>query len=73
MLISMVLLALIALLVVSAYASRLYTESGKFLSREFQENIELFEHQVEPRLGFTPKRAALSFAVLEQLLTAAIA
>jgi putative hemolysin len=63
---------LLALLVISAYASRLYSESGKFLSREFQENIELFEHQIEPRLGFTHHRAALSFALLEQLLTAAI-
>jgi CBS domain containing-hemolysin-like protein len=65
-------LVLIALLVISAYASRLYSESGKFLSREFQENIELFEHQIEPRLGFTHHRAALSFALLEQLLTASI-
>jgi putative hemolysin len=65
-------LLLIVLLIISAYASRLYTESGKFLSREFQENIELFEHQIEPRLGFTHHRAALSFALLEQLLTAAI-
>lgn len=63
---------LIALLVVSAYASRLYTESGKFLSREFQENIELFEEQIEPRLGFNHQRAALSFALLEQLLTSSI-
>ena len=65
-------LLLLALLVISAYASRLYTESGKFLSREFQENIEIFEHQIEPRLGFTHRRAALSFALLEHLLTAAI-
>ncbi len=57
---------------ISAYASRLYTESGKFLSREFQENIELFEHQIEPRLGFKHQRAAASFALLEQLLTATI-
>jgi CBS domain containing-hemolysin-like protein len=72
MLLAAAFLVLIALLVISAYASRLYTESGKFLSREFQENIELFEHQIEPRLGFTQRRAALSFALLEQLLTAAI-
>jgi len=65
-------LVLCALLVISAYVSRLYTESGKFLSREFQENIELFEHQIEPRLEFNHDRAALSFALLEQLLTAAI-
>lgn len=66
------LLLLLALLVISAYVSRLYTESGKFLSREFQENIELFEHQIEPRLGFNHHRAALSFTLLEQLLTASI-
>jgi len=72
MVISFAILLLIALLVLCAYASRLYTESGKFLSREFQEKIELFEHQIEPRLGFKHGRAALSFAVLEQLLTAAI-
>jgi CBS domain containing-hemolysin-like protein len=72
MLLTCAILPLIALLVISAYASRLYTESGKFLSREFQENIELFEHQIEPRLGFNHQRAALSFALLEQLLTAAI-
>ena len=72
MAIVLVFLVLLALLVVSAYASRLYTESGKFLSREFQENIEIFEHQIEPRLGFNHRRAALSFALLEHLLTAAI-
>jgi CBS domain containing-hemolysin-like protein len=66
------LVVLIALLLISAYVSRLYSESGKFLSREFQENIELFEHQIEPRLGFNHQRAALSFALLEQLLTASI-
>jgi len=72
MAIVLVFLVLLALLVVSAYASRLYTESGKFLSREFQENIEIFEHQIEPRLGFNHRRAALSFALIEHLLTAAI-
>lgn len=69
---SFALLVLIVLLLISAYVSRLYSESGKFLSREFQENIELFEHQIEPRLGFNHQRAALSFALLEQLLTASI-
>ena len=55
-----------------SYAERLYTEMGKFLSREFQENIEAFEQQVEPRLGVSRDKAALSFAVLEQLTMAAI-
>ena len=56
-----------------SYVSRLYTEMGKFLSREFQENIEVFEKEVEPKLGVTRERASLSFAVLEQLTTAAVA
>jgi len=72
MLTALVFLVLISLLVLSAYASRLFSESGKFLSREFQENIEIFEHQIEPRLGFAHRRAALSFALLEQLLTAGV-
>ncbi|PSH04949.1 MAG: HlyC/CorC family transporter [Acidobacteria bacterium] len=69
---SIVFVSLVALLVASAYVSRLYAESGKFLSREFQENIEIFEREIEPHLGFKHNRAALSFALLEQLLTAAI-
>ena len=56
-----------------SYVERLYTEMGKFLSREFEENIDAFEHRVEPRLGISREKAALSFAVLEQVSTAAIA
>ena len=72
MVLTCAILLLSALLIICAYASRLYAESGKFLSREFQEKIDLFEHQIEPRLGFKHARAALSFALLEQLLTASI-
>jgi CBS domain containing-hemolysin-like protein len=68
-----VVLLLCALLVLVSYAGRLYTESGKFLSREFQENIEAFEKLVEPRLLRTSRRAGLAVAVLEQLCTSAIA
>ena len=68
-----VLLLLCALLVLASYVERLYTESGKFLSREFQENIEAFEKLVEPRLLRASQRAALTFAFLTQLTTASIA
>ncbi len=64
---------LVAILLLVSYTSRLTTESGKFLSREFQENIEFFEQQVEPRFKVSHWRAALSMAILEQLCTAAIA
>ena len=68
-----VVLILCALLVLTSYVERLYTESGKFLSREFQENIEAFEKLVEPRLLRVSQRSALTFAVLTQLTTASIA
>jgi putative hemolysin len=70
---SFALLILLGVLALVSYVERIYTEAGKFLSREFQENIEAFEHTVEPRLHVSRDRAALSMAVLEQLTTAAIA
>jgi len=35
-------LILLGVLVLVAYTARVYNEAGKFLSREFQENIEYF-------------------------------
>ncbi|MBV9610805.1 MAG: HlyC/CorC family transporter, partial [Acidobacteria bacterium] len=66
------LVVLIGLLTVVSYADRLYTEMGKFLSRNFQENIEVFEQQIEPRLKVSRERAALTMGVLVQIITAAI-
>ena len=60
-------------LTLSSYVERVYAEIGKFLSREFQENIDNFEQQVEPQLKVARSRAASSMAVLTQLLIAAIA
>jgi CBS domain containing-hemolysin-like protein len=71
--IAAVLLGLLVLLTVVSYVDRLYAEIGKFLSREFQDNIDNFEQQVEPRLGVSRTRALLSMAVLTQLITASIA
>jgi putative hemolysin len=64
---------LLCVLTLVSYVDRLYQEIGKFLSREFQDNIDAFEKEVEPRLGVTRGRASLSMAILTQLLTAAIA
>lgn len=71
--IAIALLILIGLLTLSSYVERVYAEIGKFLSREFQENIDNFERQVEPKLKVARSRASLSMAVLTQLLMAAIA
>jgi putative hemolysin len=72
----MVVLALCPLLVLLglvSYVDRVYQEIGKFLSREFQDNIDVFEQKIEPRLKVSRYRASLSMAVLTQLTTAAIA
>ena len=64
---------LLGLLTLVSYVDRLYSEIGKFLSREFQDNIDIFERDIEPRLGVSRTRAALSMAILSQLIMAAIA
>jgi CBS domain containing-hemolysin-like protein len=67
------LVLLIALLTLVSYVDRVYQEIGKFLSRDFQDNIDSFEQIVEPRLGVGRERAALSMAILTQLTMASIA
>jgi CBS domain containing-hemolysin-like protein len=73
MILAIVFVVLLFILGLVSYVERVYTERGKFLSREFEENIEAFEQHVEPRLKIGRERAALSVAVLEQLATAALA
>jgi len=71
--VGLALLLLVGLLILVSYVDRLYTEIGKFLSREFQDNIDSFEKLVEPRLKVSRTRASLSMAILVQVLMAAIA
>jgi putative hemolysin len=71
--IALALILLLGLLTLVSYVDRLYQEIGKFLSREFQDNIDVFEQKVEPNLHVSRSRASLSMAVLTQLLMAAIA
>jgi CBS domain containing-hemolysin-like protein len=71
--VAVALLLLLGLLTLVSYVDRVYQEVGKFLSREFQDNIDVFEQKVEPALGVGRTRAALSMAVLTQLTMAAIA
>jgi CBS domain containing-hemolysin-like protein len=67
------LVILLGLLVLVSYVDRVYQEAGRFLSRDFQDNIDAFEQRIEPRLKVSRSRAALSMAVLTQLTIAAIA
>src|SRR5262249_57828407 len=71
--VGLTLLLLVGLLTLVSYVDRLYAEIGKFLSREFQDNIDSFEKLVEPRLKVSRTRASLSMAILVPLIMAAIA
>jgi putative hemolysin len=66
------LVLLVGLLTLVSYVDRVYQELGKFLSRDFQDNIDFFERKVEPKLKVSRTRAALSMAVLTQLTMATV-
>lgn len=63
---------LLAVLTLASYVDRLYSEMGKFLAREFEENIEAWERRVEPRLGLSREHIRLSAAILTQLSLACV-
>jgi len=66
-----VLLVLIETL--ASYISRVYSEFGKILTREIEENLDAWEEFVEPQLGLTREHAGLCAAVLQQLSLGLIA
>jgi putative hemolysin len=57
----------------AAYISRVYSEFGKILSREVQDNLDVWEERIEPQLGLSREHATISAAVLQQLALAIIA
>src|SRR5258708_13892064 len=71
--VALALIPLLALLALASYVERVYQEIGKFLSRDFQDNIDVFEQRVEPILNVSRTRASLSMSVLKQATTATIA
>jgi putative hemolysin len=64
---------LLVVLALAAYVDRVYSEMGKFLAREYQDNIDAWTRSVEPRLRLGRESIALSASVLRQLALAAIA
>jgi putative hemolysin len=63
---------LLCLLALAAYIDRIYFEMGKFLSREYTENIEAWERGVEPRLKLSRDSSAMSASVLRQVALGAL-
>ena len=70
---ALLLALLLAILALVAYVDRIYSEMGKFLAREYQDNIDAWEQVVEPSLRLGRESIALSASVLRQLTLAAIA
>jgi CBS domain containing-hemolysin-like protein len=70
---TVVLAGLAAILSLAAYVDRVYSEMGKFLTREYQDNIDAWEERVEPRLKLGRESIALSASMLRQLSLAGIA
>jgi CBS domain containing-hemolysin-like protein len=66
-------LMLAAVETLASYISRVYSEFGKILTREIEENLDAWEELVEPQLGLTREHAAISAAVLQQLALVIIA
>jgi putative hemolysin len=64
---------LLCLLMLAAYIDRIYFEMGKFLSREYTENIDAWESGVEPKLLLGRDSAAMSASVLRQIALGALA
>ncbi|MEO6965317.1 MAG: hemolysin family protein [Acidobacteriaceae bacterium] len=69
----LLIVVLLAILTLASYVNRLYSEMGKFLSREFQENIDVWEQQIEPRLKMSRDHAAQSASILALLSLASLA
>ncbi len=65
--------ALLVVLTLAAYVDRIYSEMGKFLAREYQDNIDSWEKLVEPRLRLARESIAQSASVLRQLTLAGLA
>ncbi|HEY1649886.1 MAG TPA: hemolysin family protein [Terracidiphilus sp.] len=57
----------------AAYMNRLYSEFGKILTREVQENLDAWQERIEPQIGLSREHAHLSAEVLQQLSLGLIA
>src|SRR3984957_12686974 len=65
-------LLLAAIETLASYISRVYSEFGKILTREIEENLDAWEELIEPRLGMTRANPAIAATVLQQFALAII-
>ncbi len=70
---TILILLLLGVLVLASYADRVYSEMGKFLAREYQDNLDAWVDGMEPRFGLSRDNIALSASILRQTSLSAIA
>ncbi len=73
MILSLLFFVLLLLLALAAYIDRVYGEMGKFLARQYQDNIDAWEERIEPRMHLARESLAQSASVLRQLSLAGVA
>ena len=66
-------IALLCLFSLATYIDRIYSEMGKFLAREYQDNIDAWEKSVEPRMKLGRESLEQSASILRQLSLGGIA
>ncbi|HEV2135357.1 MAG TPA: hemolysin family protein [Terracidiphilus sp.] len=66
-------IVLVAIETLASYICRIYSEFGKILSREEQDNLDSWEALIEPHLGLTRDHAGTCASVLQQLSLGGIA
>lgn len=64
---------LITVLTLASYVDRVYSEMGKFLAREYQDNLDAWVDCMEPRFGLSRDNVALSASILRQTSLVAMA
>lgn len=68
-----IVIVLAAIEILASYICRVYSEFGKILSREEQDNLDSWEALIEPHLGLTRDHAGTCASVLQQLALGGIA
>ncbi len=65
--------AMLAGLTVFSYLDRIYRELGRVATKRILGHLDVFENEIEPRIGLKRRSAALAFSLLARLWMVAVA
>jgi CBS domain containing-hemolysin-like protein len=66
-------IAMLAGLTVFSYLDRIYRELGRVVTKRIHGHLDIFESEIEPRIGLKRRPAALAFSLLARLWMVAVA